>query len=99
MRDAPDTAPPFMRDAPAAAAAPLPLPLPLPLLPPPPPRIWADQRSSAAARSSAARIDMALFYAALCVHDGGFYGSLLGDGTPYATWAPSSAAALATAIT
>ena len=26
----------------------------------PPPRIWADQRSSAAARSSAARIDMAL---------------------------------------
>jgi hypothetical protein len=36
------------------------------------------------------RIDMALFYAALCTHDGGFYGSYLGDGTPYAAWAPTS---------
>jgi hypothetical protein len=36
------------------------------------------------------RLDMVVFYASLCVHDGGFYGSLLGDGTPYATWAPSS---------
>jgi hypothetical protein len=36
------------------------------------------------------RIDMALFYAAVGTHDAGFYGSLLGDGTPYACWAPSS---------
>jgi hypothetical protein len=36
------------------------------------------------------RIDMALFYATVCTYDAGFYGSYLGDGTPYACWAPSS---------
>jgi hypothetical protein len=41
----------------------------------PPPRVLAPHHP---------RIDMALFYASVCVHDGNFYGSYLGDGTPYA---------------
>lgn len=36
------------------------------------------------------RVDMGLFYAAIGVTDAGFYGSYLGDGTPYACWAPYS---------
>jgi hypothetical protein len=36
------------------------------------------------------RVDMALCYSAGCIYDGSFFGSLIGDGTPYACYARST---------